>query len=296
MTNTFALPPPPEGFTPTADAWLDGYIRHFSASSLRQLKMCPEQYRQRQILGRKERPAERFVLGTAVHKAVVFSHEQKITSHEDLPVPVVVEYFHDEAWPKAVERDGGESEISWETKPDEARRDGERVASAYHKSVSPRVQPLKVEQPFWYSIDGVPVPFYGFIDVEEEHNNVDLKTGKQVQRKPDGNWYFQGAIYTAYNGKPTHFHSLSRAKTPSIATPLEHPEMALNVVEAQRFHVETVLRDFAAQVEWYFHRFGPDNPWPTTGVYMDYKGGPMCRYCGFRKFCVAWEHERIVTA
>jgi hypothetical protein len=307
MSQPFVLPPAPDIWTadmhdvvllnrPAVEhvAWLDGYITHFSPTSLRMLKICPEQYRQRYILGRKERPGEALTVGNAVHGAMAFTHTQKIQTHEDLPVPTVVEFFHDVAWPKSVEKDGGVKEIRWDNKPDDVRRDGERMTGAYHHVVSPRVQPVAVETKFEYVVPGVPVPIIGYIDVEEERNNVDLKTGKQVQKKPDANWRTQGELYAVARGKPTHFHSLSRAKTPSIATPKESDEMVVDANPALRDLFEKELRDYAAQVEWYFNRFGPDEPWPTHGRRMDYKGGPACNFCGFRKWCVAWAHERVV--
>jgi hypothetical protein len=308
--SPFVLPPPPESFLltapgqavpieqPPAEAWLDGYIRSFSASSIRMLKICPEQYRQRYILGRKERPGGSLTLGSAVHSAVSHSHTQKVVTHADLPVTEVVEYFHDEAWPKAIEADGGVEEIRWDdgVEPDDYRRDGERMTQAYHHTVSPRVQPVAPpERRIDLYVPGVPVPFIGYLDVEEEGNVVDLKTGKQVQRKPDSNWRMQGQIYSLATGKPTHFHSVSRAKTPSIATPLTDPEMALPYRDDVAEWTRKVLVDYAGQVEYFMHRYGPDNAWPTSGLFMDYRGGAACRFCGFRKFCPAWEHERTVV-
>jgi hypothetical protein len=298
MSQPFVLPPAPEVWTPEPEhqhvGWLDGYVQHFSASSVRMLKICPEQYRQRYILGRKERPGEALTLGSAVHDALGHSHRQKIQTYADLPVSEVVEYFHDLAWPKAIAKDGGVDEIRWDNKPEEVRRDGERVTGAYHHVVSPRIQPLAVEERFEFVVPGVPVPFVGYIDVEEELDNIDVKTSKQVSRKPDANWRTQGEMYAAFKGKPTHFHSVSRAKTPSIATPKESPEMVVEANPLVREYFEKALRDYAAQVEWYFNRFGPDEPWPTHGRWMDYKGGPACNFCGFRKWCVAWAHERTV--
>lgn len=295
----FVLPPPPPDFRPgdlsPTDAWLDGYIRHFSASSLRLLKICPEAYRQRYILGLKERPGEALTVGKAVHAAVGFSHEQKISSHEDLPVPEVVEYYHDKAWPDAVEMDGGESEIRWDGKPEVAREDGRRVTVAYHAAVSPRIQPLAVEQRFDITIPGVPVHFTGFLDVVEETDVIDVKTGKQVQRKPDANWRTQGLIYLAATGKAVHFHSVSRAKTPSIATPLESPDMVVAPHPSLAATVNDLLLNHARLVEWYFTQLGPDQPWPQNGLLMDYKGGPACNFCGFRKWCPAWEWERVTV-
>lgn len=290
----FTLPPMPEGFAPSPapEGWLDGYVSHFSASGLRLLKVCPEAWRQRYLLGRKERPGEALVVGSAVHDAIAYSHRQKIETHTDLPVLEVVEFFNDLAWPKAVADDGGEEEIRWELKPGEVREQGARMTKSYHVAVSPRVQPVRVEERFEFVVPGVPVPFIGYIDVEEQGNNVDVKTGKAVQRKPDANWRTQGTIYSAYNGKPTHFHSVSRAKTPSIATPRESDEMAVYVDDRQRPYLEEMLRHYAAEVQWMFETLGPDQPWPTTGVLMDYKGGPACNFCGFRPTCVAWAHER----
>jgi hypothetical protein len=260
------------------------------------LKTCPEQYRQRYILGRKERPGEALVIGSAVHSAVGFNLSQKIHTHEDLPAAEVRDYFHDHAWPIAIERDGGEEEIRWDSEPDTCRADGERVTVGYHAAVCPTIQPVSVERRFEFVVPGVPVPFIGFIDWEEPTHQTDLKTGKQVQRKPDANWRFQGTIYAAFTGKPTHFHSISRAKTPSIATPLDAPEMVVSPHAMQVAVVERVLRDYAAQVEWYFNRYGPEEAWPMSGLYADYKGGPACGFCGFRKWCPAWAHERLENA
>jgi hypothetical protein len=294
----FILPPaPPAVWVPdgSVEGWLDGYLPHLSASGIRLLRVCPEAWRHRYILGEKERPGEALTLGSAVHDALAFTHSAKITSHEDKPVKEVVEYYNDHAWPQAVEKDGGVEEIRWDNKPNQVRQDGERVTSAYHTVVSPRIQPVKVEQKFEMQLDGVPVPIIGYIDVEEENNVVDLKSGKQVTRKPDANWRMQGTIYTLATGKPTHFHSVSRAKTPSIATPRESEEMVVTVQASRRELVERVIRDYAAQIEFYFDRYGPEEAWPYSGLFNDYRGGPACNYCGFRPTCGAWKHEREIV-
>jgi hypothetical protein len=292
----FLLPPMLEqGRPPEQEAWLDGYLHHFSASGLRLLKVCPRAWQERYIKGKKERPGEALVLGSAFHDALAFNHEQKIDTHEDKPVKEVVEFYNDAAWPRAIEDDGGEDEIRWDNTPESVRKDGERVTSAYHSIVSPRIQPIAVEQRFEIVVPGIALPFLGYIDIEEDADVIDTKTGKQVSKKPDANWRMQGVLYSMAKGKPTHFHSISRAKTPSIATPLEHEEMVVTMRESQRALVEQILRDFAAQVEFFFNRYGPDDPWPTTGLFNDYKGGRACDFCGFRGDCPAWAHERVIV-
>jgi len=272
--------------------WLDGHIQHLSASSLRLLKVCPEAWRRRYIKHEKERPGEALTVGSATHAAVGFNQIEKIKTGEDLPVSTVVEYFHDKAWPEAVEDDGGVEEIRWDKKPEEVRRDGERMTQAYQGEVSPRIQPLAVEQKISLSVEGVPVPIIGYLDFVEERDVIDLKTGKQVSRKPDANWRFQATIYSLATEKAVHFHSVSRAQTPSIATPLSDPEMLLpfrpDLVEV----TATTLRDYAGMIEYYMHRYGPDETWPLTGLVSDYKGGAACNYCGYRPTCPAWAWER----
>ena len=274
--------------------WLDGRIEHFSATSLRLLKVCPEAYRQRYILGKKERPGEALTLGKACHTAWGHNLTQKVESHQDLKTTEVLEYFHDAAWPQAVEKDGGVDEIRWDNDPDHARRDGERMTIAYQETVAPRLQPVGiVEQKISLHVEGVPVPIIGYLDFEEEADVVDWKTGKQVQRKPDSNWRMQGAVYSLATKKPVHFHSISRAKVPSIATPLTDEEMAIPYREDIAALTSKVLVDYSKQVEFFMHTYGPDDTWPTSGLFMDYKGGSACKYCGFRKNCAAWAWERV---
>lgn len=275
--------------------WLEGRIKHFSATSLRLLRVCPEAFRQRYFLGRKEKPGEALTVGKAVHEAVGYSHTKKIVTHEDLPVAEVIERFHDHSWPEAVKMDGGEDEIRWDNKPAEVRQDGERMTKAYHTEVSPRIQPIgKVEQRFDLWVPGVAVPFMGYLDLEEEHNVVDVKTAKAVWRTPGANERQQGMLYSMVKQKPTHFHCVSRAKQPSIATPLTDEAMAIPYRPDIAENTARQLREYAERVEYFFHKFGPDESWPTDGVVHDYKGGAVCKFCGFRKWCPAWAWERSV--
>jgi hypothetical protein len=272
------------------EAWVGGYISHLSASSLRLLRVCPEAWRRRYILGERERPGEALVLGKAVHSALEHTHRQKVDSHEDLPIPEVVEYYNDLAWPEAVAEH--EEGVRWDSNPDVPRNDGARILHAYHAAVSPRIQPIAVEKKIEFLVPGVPVPIWGFVDVEEQQNVIDLKTSKSVTRKPDANWRMQGMLYSGHLGKPTHFHSVSRAQAPSIATPLESEELTVQPHPTLWPLIIKVLNDYAASIEFYFQRYGPTDTWPLSGLYSDYRGGPSCNFCGWRNVCSAWSHER----
>jgi len=269
--------------------WLG--FRHFSATSLRMLSRCPEQFRNRYVLHKKERPSAALTIGSGFHSALKFNYSQKVDSHEDRKLSEVIEYLQDEGWPKVVADDGGVDEIRWDDgqTPDDGRRDAERMTSAYYKLVVPRVQPITAEQKFSVRVPNVQVPIIGYIDQETETEIIDTKTGKQVQRRPDGGWRFQGRIYQLVSLKPVHFHSVSRAKTPSIQTPLDSEEMVVSLNRRQNEATQAIVQDFAAQVEFFMERYGPENPWPQTGLFNSLRGGDACNFCGFRKTCIAWQ-------
>src|SRR5215831_10756940 len=159
---------PPSEIDWVDEEWLG--FTHFSATSLRMLSRCPEQFRQRYVLHRKERPGAALTIGSTFHDTLRFNYAQKVDSHTDLKLSEVVQFLQDEAWPRCVEQDGGIEEIRWDDgqKPDDARHDAERMMSAYYKAVVPRVQPVKAEQRFEMWVPNVKVPVIGYIDQETE--------------------------------------------------------------------------------------------------------------------------------
>jgi hypothetical protein len=45
-------------------------VDHLSATQISMLNRCPEQYRQRYVLGKKERPGAALIVGGAFHEAI----------------------------------------------------------------------------------------------------------------------------------------------------------------------------------------------------------------------------------
>jgi hypothetical protein len=45
-------------------------VDHLSATQISMLNSCPEQYRQRYVLGKKERPGAALIVGGAFHEAI----------------------------------------------------------------------------------------------------------------------------------------------------------------------------------------------------------------------------------
>lgn len=270
---------------------LGGYLNHLSPSSLSMLRRCPRQFQERYIHGRKERPAEAPVIGTAVHAALEVNFEQKILSHEDMPVAALLDWYSEVGFATTCldqqERSG--NEIIWDTGPDKARTRGRAMLGEYHNTVSPRIQPLSTEGEF--SVDlGAPVPIIGRYDVERVESVIDVKTGKRKTSKPKEAWRIQAAVYGEARGLPVEFHSVSatESNTVTIVTPLESEAMLVQPTNQEREQLRISIRAIAAEACLYMDIFGPDEAWPTHGTHHDW----ACGYCGFRGNCPAWEVER----
>lgn len=262
-------------------------IQHWSPSSLGMLQRCPRAWQERYIHGRKERPAEAPLIGTAVHKAVEMNFGQKIESHEDIPLPQLLDYYGD-TFPTVVELEQQKSgdEVKWDTDPDKAQARGKSMLAGYQHQVAQRIQPLAVET--FISIDlGLGVPIEGRFDVEREQSVIDLKSGKKASYKPSESWKIQAVVYGAARNKPVEFHSVSASASTNkvtVVTPLEAEAMLVQPSAGEREQSLETLKALAALGTFYMAEYGPDEPWPTLGVWHSW----ACSYCGFRKDCPAW--------
>ena len=271
---------------------LGEYRSYLSPSSLTMLRRCPRQFQERYIFGRKERPAEAPLIGTAVHAALERNFEQKIASHEDLPTHELLDWYSEVGFPSAVVEgeEKAEAETFWATDPERARTRGRVMLGEYHNGVSPRIQPISVEGSF--SIDmGAPVPIVGRFDIEEAMRTIDVKTGKKLRRTPKEDWKIQGAVYNVATGKGVEFHSVAaseKSNAVSIATPMESEELYVFLRPHELALIRENVRTIAAEACMYMELLGPDRPWPTYGTISEW----ACNYCGFRSHCPAWEHER----
>lgn len=268
-------------------------IEHLSPSSLGMAKRCLEQYRRRYVCLEKERPGEAAIVGSIVHAALEWNYEQKIESHQDYAIADVIQYLDDEASVRVVEERGGVEEVEWDTPDyvsafDAAREDARRVTSAYYRAVVPRIQPIAVEQRIHVRPIQLPVNLIGYIDLETEARVIDTKTGKRANTSIKPSWRLQADVYANVVGKPVEYHTVSRAKAPTITTPVERGD-DLVVYPGDATQLYTALGQVAQLIEWCYLTFGPDEPWPTTGRIGDFTQNKLaCEFCGWRSVCVAW--------
>jgi hypothetical protein len=262
-------------------------LKHWSPSSFSMLQRCPRQWQERYLHGRKERPAEAPLIGSAVHKAIEMNFGQKIDSHEDVPLPQVLD-FYDDAFPLVVaeEQEKAGEEMSWDTSQDQARARGRLMLGGYQNQVSARIQPISVES--MISVDlGLPVPVEGRSDVEREESIIDVKSGKRATYKPKESWRIQAVVYGEAKRKPVEFHSISASPSTSkvsIVTPLESEHLFLRPNMFERVELLRSLKSLSDLACFYMSLYGPDEPWPTLGRFHTW----ACDYCGFRSDCPAW--------
>jgi PD-(D/E)XK nuclease superfamily len=271
------------------DATLGGRMDHWSASALTLEHRCPRAFQERYLFGKRERPAEAPVIGSAVHAGIEFNFAQKIISHEDVPVHELLAWYDDVGFESVIEHEQERAgvEILWDTSAEQARPRGKIMLGCYRNEVAPRIQPTGVEGSF--SIDlGLDLPVVGRYDVERVESTIDVKTGKRKQTTPKPHWRIQAGIYGEATGKPIEFHSVTATErnTVNVVTPLESPALLVAPTDNERARMRIDLRTIVAEASLYLELFG-DEPWPTYGTQHDW----ACSYCGFRKDCPAWEHE-----
>jgi PD-(D/E)XK nuclease superfamily len=271
-----------------ADLWNLTFLDHWSPSSLAMLQRCPRQWQERYLHGRKERPAEAPVIGTAVHAAIENNFRQKIESHSDLAAIDVLDSYAEEIFPRTIqeEQERSGAEVHWDTSPDKARARGRVMLSEYHGTVAPRVQPeaveLRIEADF-----GLPVPVIGRFDVRRANSVIDIKTGKQATRKPKEAWRIQASVYGRAENKPVEFHSLAattKTEKVTILTPLEEEALLVHPTTAERIEIARSVQALSDLACFYMAKYGTDTPWPTLGTLHTW----ACQFCGFIGDCPAW--------
>lgn len=280
-------------------------VDHLSATSLAMFQRCPEQFRRRYIRGEKERPGAALVLGSAFHFAQERNFSQKITSHEDLSVPEVLEAYH-AGFDAAIEKNGGVNEIAWDEreKPDTLRAKGKIVTESYREQVAPSLQPLEVEERFSIELEGVPVRIVGAIDFyghriqglndpdpsdEGSHELlygekvIDYKTsGKKVSSlKPE--WLLQARDYQFVKKAPVEYHVAVKTKEPQIITPQTEQALRIEVSDSALDTTALLLRRISETIAAYNATFGPDQYWPGAITHPW-----ACGYCGYRPSCRWW--------
>lgn len=147
---------------------------YISPSQIRQYLQCPFCYSMKYIHGVWQPRNQYLVRGKAVHAAIDHNYNQKIETHEDLPVDEVKEMaaFHFDEEKEGAEFDDDEGEVLDSTVT---------LSELYHLEVAPMVQPIQTEQKVEVAFEGLDYTLMGIIDLLDSEGVIhDTKTAKRT--------------------------------------------------------------------------------------------------------------------
>lgn len=244
-----------------------------SASSVTTFLRCGRQWYYAYVAEIKSAPTVRQVLGIAVHAAIETNMFQKLQSHLDLPVDQVLDSFSD-----AFEHDATDIETFDEPR-DKAKDSGVALLRKHHFEVAPRIQPIWVEEPVQFAINGV--PYSGMIDLVDDRQRV--RDWKTTAKKPQANQYLLNMVgyALAYRQRTGETESdvvldyLVRTKTPqyipiSSGGPIDQKAIV---------NFAGVVTDVADAIQ--------RGDFVPNGLVNG-----ACSWCGYKNICPAYQMSR----
>jgi len=148
-----------------------------SGSSIATFLRCGQQWYYAYVEGIKSPPTIRQAIGIAAHRAIEVDMAQKVDSYTDLPLDDVLDAFSDSYDLEIVGAEEDETE-----NPEIGKDSGLALVKKAHDEVLPKIQPVFVEEPVQFRIDGI--PYSGVIDLVDDHDRV--RDWKTTKRRPSG--------------------------------------------------------------------------------------------------------------
>jgi len=253
---------------------------HLSPSQVLMLQRCPAQWYYRYKMGLKVPPSAAMSLGSSVDTGISHNYEQKVESHEDMPLDDVLDAF-------STDFEDRKDETAWDKdeKPGEFKDDGARVIKKYQVELAPTVQPKVVQEPirleipnYDYDLLVVPDLIQSVLDAEIVRDTkvvakspAGVKTGKPLAAvHHQTQLAFYGMARSAVTGKACAGASvdyLVRTKEAKVV-PVE-VELSENAYK----YVKNLVGLTAKQIE--LNHFPPN------------RQSMMCsrKYCGYWREC-----------
>lgn len=204
---------------------------------------CPQQVERRYFRGEIIPPGIAARRGSAVHKAAQINHQQKMVSHEDMPVDALQDAARDH-YVKIVKEEGvfiPKDEIGATQKLLGDGLDAAvRLTKLYRESLAPTITPILVEEKLSLTMPELSLPVEGIVDVLDEAFWLpDFKTADKSKRQEDADNSFQLTIYAALVNRKV-------GRWPSKIS----LEVLVNNKEPKHQHLETKRgpADFAALI------------------------------------------------
>lgn len=246
-----------------------------SASSVTTFLRCGQQWYFAYVEGIKSPPTLKQARGIAVHKAVEHNMVQKLVTHTDVPLADMMD-----AYGTSFDAQGGDGFVAEdEASIGDIKDDGYKLVSLHHAKVSPTIQPVFVERPVQFNINGV--TFSGQIDLQDDAGRI--RDTKTTARKPSGDSYLLNM--TGYALAKRHLDGDIESDIVldylvATKTPYYHPIVAGGPVsddQIVRFAniVDTVAKSINA---------GAFTP---SGIVSG-----ACNWCGYKDICPSYDSKR----
>ena len=140
---------------------------HISVTQLKMYLRCPLQYKFRYVDNLIIPPPSAITLGKTIHQTLEENFSQKVKTQEDLPLGYLTDYFSD-LW----EIESKETRFEKEEKPGEIKDEGINLISVYHKTHSPKIIPVSVEEEFELEFENSPLKLKGYIDLIDKNRII----------------------------------------------------------------------------------------------------------------------------
>jgi len=184
---------------------------HLSYSSIHTLAICGRRFKFQYIDQRPGVLTSRLVVGLAYHNTVALA-----LNHKKLGLPLdhkeIAEAFNDfwqhEIRDKVIHDEDGILQIEATTvdwgkdDPKLLLSSGTRLAQKYNHFVVPKLNPIAVERGHTVTVEGIPLPITGRLDLELPNKVVDHKFKKNPIRDNELEKDMQSMFYALLKGTP----------------------------------------------------------------------------------------------
>jgi CRISPR/Cas system-associated exonuclease Cas4 (RecB family) len=249
-----------------------------SGSSINTYLRCPKQWEYAYVKRIRSRPTLRLAIGSAGHTAIERDLKQKLWTEQDLPLEEMQETFRDEFMKEALDAE----DTAKETKG-QALDSGVKSVSKWRRDVAPATEPIMVEEPIQYSLNGVPVS--GTIDVVKKGDIIgDWKITAKTPEKKGNPGYLLSLV-----GYAIGFRKLTgRVETGLVLDHIVRLKTPTHVpIESKGAVPDDSIRAYAGIVDDVARGIQGGN-FPPSGLQ-----GTACSWCGYRDICPAYRAATI---
>lgn len=240
------------------------HLEHVSPSSFALHMKCPRQWQDTYLFGRRGPTSGAMFLGTAVHEGV----ERRLHGQE-----------LGDFWEHALAKE--DKQIEWgKDNPATLKRLAVSMIENYYDQVGRYLQVVDTEVQFLHKVEGVDLPFKGFIDLETHQILIDYKsTGyfntKQVRVNKE--WALAQRIYQLVRPKPSEIHVITRKAEIVVPSTTSFKALHFGLFDAKV--TERILRDEWRLILYHLETYG-EKPWPGSRLheYAD-------KYCSLPNCC-----------